>query len=196
MEHLPDEELIARCACGDRRAMDEIVSRYHGKLLDFAFRHLHDREAAADIAQSAFIRVFESADSFRQKASFRTWLYTIAMNLIRDHCRRRRVRPEMPYSEIEEAASGDLPAGRRWYGPEKGSPEAAAIDRIAASSVWEQVDELPESHKAAITLRFRHGLTYDEIAEVMGAPSGTVKSWIHYGLKSLRQSLQPLNCEV
>ncbi|NIQ77302.1 MAG: hypothetical protein GTN93_04205 [Anaerolineae bacterium] len=73
VNHLSDEELMARCASGDRRAMDILVSRYHGKLLDFAFRHLGNRDSAADIAQTAFVRVFQSAATYRVNASFKTW---------------------------------------------------------------------------------------------------------------------------
>jgi len=186
---LADEELITLCACGNRRAMDVLVSRYHAKLLDFAYRRLHDRDRAADIAQSAFIRVFEASSTFQSKSSFKTWLYTITMNLVRDDFRRRNVRKESLISEMEameSLAAEKSPAV---------SMETSVADRMAASEMWSAIERLPESQRSALTLRFRHDLTYDEIAQVMGAPSGTVKSWIHFALKRLRDELQPMTCE-
>jgi RNA polymerase sigma-70 factor (ECF subfamily) len=186
VNHPMDEELIARCARGDRQAMDMLVCRYHGKVLDFAFRHLRDREASADIAQLTLIRVFESAGSYRLRASFKSWLYTIALNLVRDECRRRSSRKESTASELE--AVEDL------MSVEVESAEDAALDRMAADDLWESLDRIPENWRSAIILKYRQGLTYEEIAVVMGVPSGTAKSWIHFALKALRQQLQPVEC--
>ena len=176
VNHCSDEELTARCAGGDRTAMDVLVGRYHAQLLDFAYRRLRDRDAAADIAQTALARAFQSAASYRPGASFRTWLYTIALNLVRDEWRRRRVRKESPLAETEPASDSH-------------SPEDAAVDRMDASALWESVAALPEDRACAVVLKFRHGLTYEEIAEVMRAPVGTIKSWVHHGLRALRESL-------
>ena len=188
MKSLPDEELMALSACGSRQAMDEIASRYHGKLLDFACRRLGDREASADIAQCALVRAFESAGSFRLQSSFRTWLYAIALNLIRDEWRRRKQRRESLSSEIEGVDD--------FIEAQAPSPERLALDGIAADELWQQVGGLSEDWGMAVTLKFHHGLTYEEVAEVMGAPSGTVKSWVHYALKELRKRLGAVECEV
>lgn len=182
VSRLSDDELIAQCARGDRRAMDALVSRYHGKLLDFAFRHLEDRDTAADIAQAAFIRVFENAQSYRQKTSFRSWLYTVALNLIRDHCRRRKVRKESLEPDVIEHETAE-------------STEDTVLRGLNSAAVWQAVKHLPENQQTALILKFRQELTYDEIAAVMDAPSGTVKSWVYYGLRTLRQHLDPLKCE-
>jgi RNA polymerase sigma-70 factor, ECF subfamily len=184
VSQLPDEELVARCGRGDRRAMDELVSRYHGKLLDFVFRSLGDREMAADIAQSTFIRAFQAAANYKALASFKTWLYTVALNLVRDEFRRRGARVETLSSDSDE-----LP------GREVDSPEDSVLERMSSVEIWTAVDNLSDDHRSAIVLKFRQDLTYDEIAAVMGAPAGTVKSWVHYGLKALRQSLEPTDCE-
>jgi RNA polymerase sigma-70 factor (ECF subfamily) len=170
--------------------MDALVSRYHARLLDFAFRHLRDREASADIAQTALVRVFQAARDFRERASFRTWLYTIVLNLIRDECRRRSSRRESLSSEIE--AHGDVEA---YFDEAERSPESIALNRIAASRMWNAVGCLNENHRSAIILKFREGLTYEETAAVMDKPVGTVKSWVHYALKALRESLEPVECE-
>lgn len=179
---IPDEELIARCAHGDRHAMDVLVSRYHGKLLDFALRHFRNRDTAADIAQNTLLRAYEAAATYQARSSFRTWLYTITLNLIRDEYRRRRVKPESLASEMD---TGEEPSRVR----STPSAEDVAEERAESLALWDAVGRLSENYRTAVILKFRQGLTYEEIAQVMGAPSGTVKSWVHYALKALRDML-------
>jgi RNA polymerase sigma-70 factor (ECF subfamily) len=160
--------------------MDVLVTRYHGKLLDFALRQLRDREAAADVAQAALVRAFESAARFDAgKATFRTWLYTIALNLVREDFRRKLRRNETSLSDLAETADS------------AGLPE----DQAVANELWDDVGRLREEHSVALVLRFRHELSYDEIADVMNVPAGTVRSWVHYALKSLRASFEPVDCK-
>jgi RNA polymerase sigma-70 factor, ECF subfamily len=184
VKHLSDEELITRLAIGDSRAMDVLVSRYHGKLLDFVLRQIGNRETSADIAQAAFVKAFESAPGFdAKKASFKTWLYTITLNLVREEFRRRLRSRETPILDLDEQAETT------------GSAETQALEKVFSTDLWKQVSRLREEHRVALVLRFRQGLSYDEIAEVMSAPSGTVKSWVHYALASLKKLLVPQNCE-
>jgi RNA polymerase sigma-70 factor, ECF subfamily len=193
VNHLTDEELIARCGDGDRRAMDVLVSRYHAKLLDFALRHLNDREASADVAQVTLVRVFENARGFERRASFKTWLYAVALNQIRDEYRKRGRKRESLAASLEECAEAltDVPdeseAGR--------SPEDQVLGRMEATMVWQAVDTLSDDHRSAIIMRFRQGLTYEEIAAVMEVPSGTVRSWVYHSLRALKRSLGPMKCE-
>lgn len=164
--------------------MDGLVLRYHGKLLDFALRHLRDREASADVAQACLVKVYQVAGSYQGRSSFRTWLYAIALNLIRDEARKRKRRGESLASEMADEGSSE----HEWAAGDD-SAEDVALGRIESIALWSAVGDLPEQHSSAVILRFRLGLTHDEIAEAMGAPSGTVKSWLHYALKSLRKSL-------
>ncbi len=179
-----DEELIAQCASGNGRGMDVLVGRYHGKLLEFCLRQLGDRETSADIAQSALVRAFRSAAAFAGRSSFRTWLYTIALNLVREELRKRKRRGESLLSEITDEAAEEP----EWVSQDL-SPEDAVLKSAESRELWRAVDGLSYEHRSALILKFRAGLTYDEIGEVMRAPSGTVKSWVHYALKSLRKSL-------
>ena len=177
------------CAHGRRDAMDVLVSRHHSRLLDFVCRQVRNRDSAVDIVQATFIRVFENSASYRIRASFKTWMYTITLNLIKDEYRKRSVRPEtllddVPYVEytgVEDQAAVN--------------PESSAIDSIRDMSMWEAVDTLPENQRIAVILKFRQDLTYEEIADVMHAPCGTVKSWVHHALRTLRQSLSLVVCE-
>lgn len=180
--HHSDEELIAQCADGDIRAMDILVSRYHAKLLDFVYRHIYDREAAADITQAALLNAFKAANRYIHKAAFKTWLYTIALNLTRDELRRRRVSKETVDPDIGEYLDSDSPAD-------------TALANIVGEQVWDAVSELNENVRTAILLKFRHQMTYEEISAVIGAPTGTVKSWIHHGLRKLRETLRPIGHE-
>jgi RNA polymerase sigma-70 factor, ECF subfamily len=188
VDHVKDEEFIARCARGDRSAMDVLVYRYHGKLIEFALRHVGDRDTAADIAQTVLVRVFRFAGSFRGQSSFKTWLYSIALSTIREQFRKQRTRKE---SMLSDAESDEIAAS---LAAQEASPEDTALDNICSRAMWEAVEELPERQRMAIILKFRNGLSYDEIAGVMNAPAGTVKSWVHYGLVSLRGALTPANC--
>jgi RNA polymerase sigma-70 factor, ECF subfamily len=166
--------------------MDELVSRYHGRLLDFAFRRLGDRESAADIAQSVLLKVFESAARYEPKGTFRAWVYTIALNMIRDEARKVRARRECFVPDINE----ELPPQAEAH-----SLEQEAFYRMRSADIWGAVADLREDHKVALILRFREGLSYDEIAQVMDAPSGTVRSWIHYAMRTLRKSLATMDGE-
>lgn len=177
MNRLADEQLITRCASGDRCAMDVLVSRYYGRVLDFALRHLSDRDASADIAQLALLKVFQSAGSFRGQSSFRTWLYAIALNLVRDDARRRKRKGESLFSDLGGGAEDMSPV------------DDGMLGRTDAIALWQAVDRLPDQHRTAVILRFRADLTYEEISEVTGVSSGTAKSWIHYALKALRKSV-------
>jgi RNA polymerase sigma-70 factor, ECF subfamily len=187
-----DEELMTLCAGGDRGAMDVLVSRYHSRLLDFAWRHLSDREAAADIAQNTLVKAFQSARGFHSRATVKTWLYTIALNLVRDEVRRRRASHECTVSEDDLEA---LSAGQERTSLDR-SPEEQVLAKMSGASVWRAVEGLPDNEKTAIILKFRQQLTYDEIAAVMDAPAGTVKSWVHYGLLKLRKLPELADCEV
>ena len=183
MSQLTDEELITQCARGDRGAMDVLVGRYHAKLLDFAVRHVHNREAAADVAQATLVRIYERAGSFQAIASFRAWMYAVALNCVRDAYRKRRAKRESLSSEIEDSSDWTEPASEE-------SPEDLAVEAADSAGLWDAVDELPERQRTAVLLRFRQQLSYDEIAAVTGAPVGTTRSWIHHALKRLRKSLE------
>ena len=163
--------------------MDGLVSRYHSKILELALRHLRDREASADVAQACLVRAYQSAASYRGKSRFRTWLYAIALNLIREEARKRKRRGESLESEMADDCSE-----AHWTGAD-GSAEEVALQRYQSNALWLAVGDLSEQHRSTVIMRFRLGLSYDEIAEVMGAPSGTVKSWLHYALRALRKSL-------
>ncbi|MEI6915472.1 MAG: sigma-70 family RNA polymerase sigma factor [Armatimonadota bacterium] len=182
MRTLTDEQLIRESANGNSRAMDMLVHRYHAKVLDFAFRHLNDREAAADVAQAAFVQAFQASSRFANRSTFKTWLYSIALNLIRDDARRKGRQRESLQSQMQDAMD--------WEQAELDP----GIELVSFSDLWPAVAKLPEDQRTSIILRFQQGLTYNEIGEIMKAPEGTVKSWVHFALKALKRVLDPELC--
>jgi RNA polymerase sigma-70 factor (ECF subfamily) len=171
-----DAELMARCRSGDGRAMDRLVSRYYPVLYRFAYRMLHDREAAEDVAQETLLRAYRSAARFRAGMCFSTWLLAIAANLCRTELRRRSRRPECSSDGLEERGA-------------PGSVEGAALRRLEGERVDRALGALSPDHRLVVVLFYFEGMRQPEIARACGCAVGTVKSRLHYALARLRQLL-------
>ena len=174
---------MLRTQRGDRKALDVLVRRYYNPLLNFALRQTGDRDKAADMVQKTFVRVFSSARTYQPGKKFSTWVYTITINLCKDDLRRKQVRREASLDEIEEK-TGDI---TRFTETESG--EDIALEGISSERLWEEVRKLPEKFATPLLLHFRQGLGYNEIAEAMGVPIGTVKSWTFHAVRRLRKRL-------
>lgn len=183
-----DEQLIQRCRQGDPAALEELLARYRNRLMAFIYSVVRDHHLAEDIFQETFLRVYRQAGRFREGASFKTWLYAIAVNLCRDELRKSKRRPEVSLETETSAEDGarprrmaDLIAGRE-PGPrdEAGGREIEAI-------LQGELSGLSEEHRQVIILSRLEGLKYREIARVLGIPFGTVRSRLHYGLEQLRR---------
>lgn len=164
---MDDEVLYQQVRHGDEAALAELVTRYHTPIYRFLYRYTSDSALADDLAQETFIRLL----AFRgtPRAHFRPWLYTIAINLARDHFRSAVYRYE-PLSfddEAEQIVDDSL-------------PESAHSDVVAA------LMKLPPIQREVILLRFYHDLKLEEIADITGAPLGTVKSRLFHALKGLK----------
>jgi RNA polymerase sigma-70 factor (ECF subfamily) len=153
-----DLALVEACAQGVPEAFKELLSRHRRSALTLAFQMLGDAEDAEDVAQEAFVRVFQAIPQFRRQASFSTWLYRIVTNLCLG--RRRRRRPVMELETMAEPASEENPARQ-------------VTEGLLARQV---LDELPAPLRAALVLREQEGLSYAEIATALGVPVGTVRS--------------------
>jgi RNA polymerase sigma-70 factor (ECF subfamily) len=183
VDWLSDEDLMLRAQQGNRKALDVLVTRYYKPLLNFAYRHTGSRDRAADMVQKTFVRVCSSARTYQPGRKFSTWVYTIATNLCKDELRRKQVRREASLDEIEEK-TGDI---TRFT--ETRSGEDLALEGISSERLWEEVRNLPEKFATPLLLHFRQGLGYNEIADVMGVPIGTVKSWTFHAVRRLRKRL-------
>lgn len=186
-----DEELIRRCRREDLSALEELLSRYRNRLMAFIYSVVRDYHLAEDIFQETFLRVYREARGFREGSSFKTWLYTIALNLARDALRRSKRRPEISLEtemgsgrEGEPGRVSDLIPGR------EPGPREEAGGRELEEILERELSVLSEDHRRVIVLSRLNGLKYREIAEVLGIPSGTVRSRLHYALEQLRRGME------
>lgn len=175
-----DEQLVTACMGGDDEAFGELVRRYRDKAVRLAYSVLRDAEEALDASQDAFVRAYFGLGSFRGGSSFSTWFYRIVLNTALDRRRRLRRRQEEPVAHLPSVPAGGM------------DPSGLASGRELADIVRDALGRLPAVQAAALTLREMEGLSYREIAQVMGCSVGTVMSRLHYARKRLRQELEEL----
>jgi RNA polymerase sigma-70 factor (ECF subfamily) len=169
----------------DDAAFDEIVRRHKNRIFSYICRMTKDGPDAEDLTQEVFIRAYQSIHRFRADAAVDTWLYRIATNLVIDRFRRgRRVPQQWEPLEEEEDALEALPATDR-----ESDPEATAQLGELRSVVQKAVHTLPPKLRAAVVLHDIEGLSYEEVAEALGCPVGTVKSRLFNGRNVLRRKL-------
>ena len=179
-----DEQLVVAFQAGDVAAFDLLVSRWDRKIQGAVYRVVGQGEDVRDITQEAFLKAYRALPLFKREAKFSSWLYQIALNLCRDRLRRRRRSlAEVSLDLLNE--NGDLPLAA-------GGPsavellEAREISRTVGSAVW----ALPEEQREVIVLKEYQGLTFQEIADVLGLPVSTVKTRLYRGLGLLRECLE------
>ncbi len=188
-----DEALMRRVADGDRAAFRALLERWEGAAKRYAYRMFGDHHIAEDVAQETFVRLYRSAARYEPTAKFATYFYTVLGNLCRDRLRAdRRRRKEGAPREIGDDV---FDHGDEIAGPSDLAPEAASEREEARVLVRRAVAELPEKLQQALCLREFEGMAYSEIADVMGANLGEVKTWIHRGRKTLAIRLQRLTAQ-
>lgn len=187
--------LVQRCQNGEPEAFAELVREYQDRIYNLIFRMCRRAEDAEELAQETFLKAFEKIGQFRGTSRFYTWLFRIAKNLTISHCRRRGKVKFIPLENTEddapdfgEARTATL-AARRQPGP-----DAQAIRRETADRVTQALDALDEEHRVMVILRDIEDMRYEEIAEVLELPSGTVKSRLHRARVALRDALTDLGC--
>ena len=160
---------------GDRRAFDGVVRRYTPVLYSLAYRLLGVHEEAEEAVQEIFLHAFQALPQFRLGRRFHPWLYTIALNYLRTRSRRNRRRAALRVRPLDEAR--DVPAA-----PAAGADPAGEVERTAAERLAQQALEgLPSRYREVFVLRQIEGLAVREVAEILGLPEGTVKSFLHRG---------------
>jgi RNA polymerase sigma-70 factor, ECF subfamily len=178
-----DEELVARSVGGDSDSFNELVLRWERPIYALAYRVIGREEDARDVCQETFLRAFRALSGFRGQAKFSSWLYRIALNLCRDWVRRDRRTPVVQAPEDTDLA--DLAAIRE---PAESIEELVAR-RDLTRTVERAMKRLPEEQRTAIILKEYHGLTFQEIADLVGCPLSTVKTRLYQGLAVLRREL-------
>jgi len=183
-----DAGLVEECRKGDPSAFDEIVRRYKDRVYNVAYRFLGNREDALDVSQEVFVRAYSSIDSFRGAAQVYTWLYSIAANLARNRLRdgSRMGRDKgISLEALHENTPGLADSHDAQH-----SPRDSAIASETQALLQACLGELPEHYRLAFVLRTFEDLSYEEIAEVMGCPVGTVKSRLNQARQMLRERLR------
>ena len=178
-----DEDLVARSVAGDTDSFNELVRRWDRPIYALAYRQIGREEDARDVCQETFLRAYRALGGFRGQAKFSSWLYRIALNLCRDWLRRERRAPMVQVPEDVDVA--DLVAARA---PVESFEEHVAR-RALGRAVRRALARLPEEQRTVIVLKEYHGLTFQEIAELVGCPLSTVKTRLYQGLVVLRRQL-------
>jgi RNA polymerase sigma-70 factor (ECF subfamily) len=169
-----DQQLVAKVQKGDSRAFDLLVLKYQHKIFALISRYVRDRDEVQDVAQEAFIKAYRALPNFRGESAFYTWLYRIAINTAKNYLVSRSRRPPGSDVELEDAEYFEGGGGLR----EIENPENALFGAELKAVVDGAIGALPEDLRTAITLREFDGLSYEEIAEIMACPVGTVRSRI------------------
>jgi RNA polymerase sigma-70 factor, ECF subfamily len=178
-----ENQYIHRCQQGDPQAFEEILKLYEKKVYNLTYRMMGNHEDANDLAQEAFIRVYQSIDQFRGDARFSTWLYRIATNVCLDELRKRSRRQAESLDEPVLTQDGSV---MREIPDWSDNPEEALNRREIQTMVQTGIQSLPEEQKIALILRDLQGHTYEEIAEMLDISLGTVKSRINRGRMALK----------
>ena len=183
-----DQALVARVQQGDKKAFDLLVKKYQHRVLMVIGRYISDHHEAMDVAQEAFIKAYRALPNFRGDAAFYTWIYRIAINTAKNHLVTRGRRPPGSDIDIEDGELYD--SGRRLN--DEASPEHLLLSAEIEATVRQALDDLSEDLRAALTLREFDGLSYEEIAEVLECPVGTVRSRIFRAREAIDKKLKPL----
>ena len=188
-ERKADAELVARVQQGDKAAFDLLVLKYQRKILRLLSRMLRDQSDIEDVMQEAFIKAYRALPQFRGESAFYTWLYRIAINTARNWMSSQGRRPSSPngnqteegetFSEIDNLTDNN-------------TPESMLASREIAESVNATIQDLPAELRTAIVLREIDGLSYEEIAETMSCPIGTVRSRIFRAREAIAAKLRPI----
>ncbi len=169
-----DQQLVARVQKGDSRAFDLLVLKYQHRIFGLIGRYVRDADEVQDVAQEAFIKAYKALPGFRGESAFYTWLYRIAINTAKNYLVSRARRPPGTDIEIEDAEYYESGSGLH----EIENPENALFGAELKAVVDDAIGALPEDLRTAITLREFDGLSYEDIADIMDCPVGTVRSRI------------------
>jgi RNA polymerase sigma-70 factor (ECF subfamily) len=183
-----DQALVERVQQGDKSAFDILVVKYQSKIIQLVNRYVHDPDEAMDVAQEAFIKAYRAIGRFRGDSAFYTWIYRIAINTAKNHLVASGRRPPTGDIDAQDAEQYEGATGLREYA----TPERMLMKDEIEKTVASAIDELPDDLKTAITLRELEGLSYEEIAQAMECPIGTVRSRIFRARDAIDTKLRPL----
>lgn len=182
-----DRQLVARVQHGERAAFDLLVIRYQSRVASIISRYIQDSQDVLDLTQESFVKAYRAIARFRGESAFYTWLYRIAVNTAKNHLESRSRRPQA-VMEVEDAEQLDAAPGLR----ELGSPERQLQRDQLQQAIDRALNELPEELRSALLLREFDGLSYEDIANVLECPIGTVRSRIFRARDAIDRHIAPL----
>ena len=187
-----DQEVVAWALDGHERAYRELLNRYQRPVFSLVYRMVRDRERAEDLAQETFVKVLNALDTYRPQYKFSSWIFKIANNAAIDHLRKREIEtlsldgaPDAVTAERQEGTALQLPSGGE-------SPLEELEARELGGQIEAAIGRLRPEYRACIMLRHIEGRAYEEIAQILDLPLGTVKTYIHRARSELRTLLDPL----
>ena len=192
-----DLGLVKRAKAGDYQAFDLLVLKYQSRLISIAFKLVRDIQIAEDLVQDSFIKSFKSIDSFREDSTFYTWIYRITVNTSKNYLVSKKRKDELLQTDISKEENHVIEP------IDKDTPEDFFYANQLHKIIIESLNRLGEDTKTALTLREFDGLSYEQIAEVVNCPVGTVRSRIFRGreviddaIKEYRNGHQPTHAEI
>ena len=183
-----DQRLVERVQRGDKAAFDVLVRKYQHKIVKLVTRYVHDGSEALDVSQEAFIKAYRAIHGFRGDSAFYTWLYRIAINTAKNHLVAEGRRPLERGVDLQDPDQYEVQARLR----DNDTPERLLLTDEIQRTVEQAIEELPEDLRTAIVLRELEGMSYEQIAETMACPVGTVRSRIFRAREAIDQKLRPL----
>ena len=186
MSNVTDAQLVERVQRGDRQAFDLLVLKYQHKIHSLISRYVRDHAEVQDIAQEAFIKAYRAINNFRSESAFYTWMYRIAINTAKNHLVSRSRRP--PATDVDVDETQDYAGANVLHNLE--SPDNLMQSDQVAEVLQHALETLPEDLRTAVTLREFDGLSYEDIADVMGCPVGTVRSRIFRAREAIEKQLR------
>ena len=187
-EHESDQRLVVRAQQGDKRAFDVLVLKYQQRIASVVSRYLRDQDEVADVSQEAFIKAYRALANFRGDAQFYTWLYRIAINTAKNHLVAKSRRPPNTDKDIND---GEFSENSVVLEAEDQPEALLARDQLQAV-ILAAVDDLQEDLRTALMLREFDGLSYEEIAEIMACPVGTLRSRIFRARETIEKKMHQM----
>ncbi|MCF6236277.1 MAG: RNA polymerase sigma factor RpoE [Gammaproteobacteria bacterium] len=187
-EYSVDKELVTRVQNGDKKAFDILVLKYQHKVAKLVSRYIRDSDEVQDVTQEAFIKAYRALPGFRGDSAFYTWLYRISVNTAKNYLISRSRRPPSVDIDAEDAEQFESASALKEFA----TPERLLFKDEIEKTVFNAIDQLPSDLRTAITLRELEGLSYEEIAQSMDCPVGTVRSRIFRARDAIQKRLEPL----
>lgn len=187
-----DQDIVALARAGEEPAYRELIRRYERPIFSLLYRMVRDRELAEDLAQETFVKALNAIESYRPEYKFSSWIFKIANNAAIDHLRRR----ELDTLSLEGSPHAETPDAIEATALQIGARQESPLDAVEARELGGQIEaaiaRLRPEYRSCILLRHVEGRAYEEIAEILSLPLGTVKTYIHRARNELRQALAHL----